>query len=725
MRQILQDLRNGETQLTSVPAPLVMTKGLLIQSVSSLLSIGTEKMLIEFGKASWVNKARRQPEKVLQVIDKIKTDGLVTTLNAVNSKLDQAIPLGYSNVGRVIEVGEGIEGYIEGDLVVSNGPHANIVRVEKHLCAKVPDGLTPDQASFTIVGSIGLQGIRLLKPSLGECFVVTGLGLIGLLSVQILRAHGCRVIGIDFDSRKCALAKRFGAEICDLSAGQDPLMIASHVTSGRGVDGVLITASTKSNEPVHQGAQMCRKRGRIVLVGLTGLELLRSDFYEKELSFQVSCSYGPGRYDPEYEGRGQDYPIGFVRWTEQRNFEAVLRLMTEGKLDVEPLISHRYAFDDALEAYKQIDSPNTLGIILSYDDLQEQPAFHLTTAVKLAEQKPEQVVAGCFGVIGAGGFVGQVLVPALARTDARLKSVVSSKGVTGTQLGRKFGFEISTTDSKTVVDDDEIDTVLVATRHNSHASLALEALEAGKHVFVEKPLCVNPDELNRIVEVYSRLDRLGRNPFLMVGFNRRFAPHVVKAKQLFEGDATPKAMNMVVNAGFIPSDHWTQDPRVGGGRIVGEGCHFIDLLRFLADSPISLVRRMACQDSTKSNPEDTVSIQLGFENGSTGTIQYLANGNRMVAKERLEIFCGGKVLMLNNFRQMRGYGFEGFKKMNLWRQDKGHQSEMSALVSVVRSSKPSPIPFSEIVEVTRASFSAAGLVNPDYVQGMPLGKSED
>ncbi|MDA7657838.1 bi-domain-containing oxidoreductase [Verrucomicrobia bacterium] len=714
MKQLLQDLRNGETQVVEVPCPVVRSGSLLIRTVSSLVSIGTEGMLIRFGKANLFDKARQQPEKVRQVIEKVKTDGLANTLNAVKAKLDQSIPLGYCNVGCVISTGEGVDGFEKGDLVLTNGPHAEMVCVPKNLVAGVPEGLKAEEACFAVLGSIGLQGIRLLKPTIGECFVVTGLGLIGLLAVQILRANGCRVIGIDLDSSKCDLARQFGAEAVDLSAGEDPLSVSQDATKGLGVDGVLITASTTSNDPVHQGAQMCRKRGRILLVGVTGLELSRSDFYEKELSFQVSCSYGPGRYDPNYEENGQDYPFGFVRWTEQRNFEAVLGLMESGKIDVKPLISHRFEFGDALRAYDQATSRGSLGIVLNYGRGSEGGKIGaLTRSMDLRSPASDSPTKSVVGLIGAGGFTKQVLLPALAQTGTRLKTIVSFNGVSGTQLGQKFGVECSSTDSKSVFGDGEIDIVVVTTRHDTHARLVMKALEAGKRVYVEKPLCLKLEELDQITGCYRGLVERGESPFVMVGFNRRFAPQIVQIKVLLARTTEPKAMTMIVNAGLIPNDHWTQDRSVGGGRIVGEACHFIDLLRFLAGSPISGVQIAKCQAPGSAGKGDTLTVLLSFEDGSTGTIQYLSNGHKGVSKERLDVYCGGKVVSLDNFRKLTGYGWKGFKNMNLWRQDKGHAAEMAALIDAVTEGKPSPIPFEEIVEVTRASFQAAGILTTD------------
>ena len=706
MKQILQDLGSGKTTLQEIPAPALRPGHLLIETSRSLVSIGTEKMLIDFGRSGWIQKARQQPDKVKQVLEKVRTDGLLPTFDTVRAKLDQPVTLGYCNVGRVLEVGDDANdlGVAAGDRVVSNGPHAEIVCVPKNLCARVPDAVPDEEAAFTVIGAIGLQGIRLLQPTLGECVMVTGLGLIGLVAVQILKAHGCRVLGVDFDSAKCALAREFGAETVDLSKGEDPIMAANVFSRGRGVDGVLITASTQSDEPVHQAAVACRKRGRIVLVGVVGLQLSRADFYEKELTFQVSCSYGPGRYDEAYEQQGHDYPIGFVRWTEQRNFEAVLDLMAERKIDVRPLITHRFTFERALDGYQAISDKQALGIVLEYAATNVGGAAQ--RSVPMGGRNGSGIVstrAGnpVIGVIGAGGFTGQVLLPGLRQTGVRLKSIASAAGVTGTHLAGKFGFERSTTDADSILQDSEIDTVLITTRHNSHARYVIAALRSGKRVYVEKPLCLDADELSDIEAAYAAAPQR----FLMVGFNRRFAPHVVKMEALLGSTAEPKTMIMTVNAGAIPRSHWTQDPNVGGGRIIGEACHHIDLLRFLAGAAVIDVQAMQMGVAGSVENDDKMTFTLKFADGSVGTVHYFANGQKSFPKERLEVFCGGRILQLDNFRELTGYGWPGFKKMKLWRQDKGHNAEMQALVSVLQKGGTPPIAFDELVEVTRVSFA--------------------
>lgn len=709
MRQILQNLKTGATEVEEVPCPAVRRGHLLIRSTRTLVSVGTERMLVEFGKANLIDKARQQPDKVRMVLDKIKTDGLAPTLEAVFNKLDQPLPLGYCNVGVVMEVGSGVTEFAVGDRVVSNGKHAEAVCVPVNLCAKVPQDVADEEAAFTVLGAIALQGIRLVQPTLGEAVVVTGLGLIGLVTVQLLRAHGCRVLGIDFDAEKLALAKQLGAEVVNLRAGEDPVAAANAFSRGRGVDAVIITASTKSNEPVHQAALMCRKRGRIVLVGVTGLELSRADFYEKELTFQVSCSYGPGRYDPDYEEKGQDYPVGFVRWTEQRNFEAVLDMMADGRLDVKPLVSHRFDVENAAGAYELVGgAAPSLGILLQYPMPHQKSETELrVNTVRLTPPTMQQEGVS-LAFVGSGNYGTAVLIPAFKKAGARLKVVASNGGVSGLHAGRKFGFEKTTTDTASVFSDPAVDAVVISTRHDSHARLVCQALDAGKNVFVEKPLCLTLEELGEIERAYARRNDQERPPLLMVGFNRRFSPHVQRMKALLNGVKEPKVFVMTVNAGAIAPNHWTQDAAVGGGRIIGEACHFVDLLRFLAGAPITAAQAV-CIGTVPGMAvvEDKVSITLTFADGSLGTVLYLANGHKSFPKERLEVFAGGRILQLDNFRKMSGFGWPGFGKLNLWRQDKGQRACAQAFVSAIEAGSESPIPFDEVMAVSRAVIEIA------------------
>ncbi len=707
MKQIVQQLDSGVTAIVEAPSPRVARGTVLIKTTRSLISAGTERMLVGFGKASLLAKARQQPDRVKDVLGKVRTDGLFSTIDAVRSKLGQPLPLGYCNVGEVIAVGDDIVDLKPGDRVVSNGPHADIVRVPVNLCAKIPEGVTDETAAFVVVASIGLQGIRLAGPTLGESFVVTGAGLIGLLTIQLLRAHGCRVLAIDFDETKLALARQYGAETCNPARGEDPVAAGMGFSRGRGVDGVIITASTKSNDPVTQAAHMCRKRGRIILVGVTGLELNRADFYEKELMFQVSCSYGPGRYDPSYEEGGQDYPLPFVRWTERRNFEAILDLMQSGDLDTTALVTRRFAFEDAETAYAELTGDGSgLGFVLEYAAPVEERTVATTRFQNVSFATDRPTVA----VVGAGNYASRVLIPALKAADAQLHTVVTSGGLSGAIAGKRDGFAAATTDVAAVMADPAIDTLVVATRHDSHAGFAADALNHGKHVFVEKPLALDMVQLETVEAAYAAAGQRGAAPQLMIGFNRRFAPQVVKMKALLEQVAEPKSFLMVMNAGAIPKKHWTQDLAVGGGRIIGEACHFIDLMRFLAGNRIVDVaaRRMGDTPHVEVT-EDKASITLGFADGSFGTIMYLANGASSFPKERIEVFTAGRVLQIDNFRRMTGYGWQGFRKQNLMRQDKGQAACAAAFLAGIKAGKPA-IPADEIFEVARATIEAAAIL---------------
>ncbi len=656
-----------------------------------MVSAGTERMLVEFAKANLLDKASQQPEKVKQVLEKARTDGLYATFDAVRTKLDQPLPLGYCSVGTVVAVGSGVVGFQVGDRVASNGPHAELVAVPQHLCAPIPADVSDEAASFTVLASIGLQGIRLANPTLGETFVVSGLGLIGLLTGQLLAAQGCRVLGIDPDPSKCALAETLGIKAIHLACGADPVAWCLEHTAGIGVDGVLITAATSSSEPVHVAAKVCRQRGRIVLVGVTGLELRRDLFYKKELSFQVSCSYGPGRYDPAYEQQGHDYPIGFVRWTEQRNFQAVLHALATGALQTEPLISHRFAIEQAAEAYELLSSPEpSLGILLRYPETAdpEQRLIQLPAAVEpVAASQP------LLSVIGAGNYASRVLIPAFAKAGARFHSLAASSGIGPVHAGRKFGFRQASTDIPSLLADSSANSVVIATRHDSHAALVQQALAAGKHVFVEKPLCLTGAELTAIEAAHTG------QALLMVGFNRRFAPLLLDLQQQVYRLQGPKAFVVTCNAGAIPSDHWTQDPVAGGGRLLGEACHFVDLLRYLAASPIEDLQLLRAADS-KPCP-DTFSLQLRFTDGSIGTVHYFANGSKAFPKERLEVFADGKVLQLDNYRKLKAWGIPGFSTRRLLSQDKGQEGCCAAFLQAIETGGSPPIPIAEIFEVQR------------------------
>jgi len=709
MKQVMQNITSGKVEHLEAPAPIAARNAVKIATKKSLISVGTERMLVDFGKASYIQKARQQPEKVKMVLEKAKTDGLMSTIDTVRSKLSQPMPLGYCNVGVVVEAGAGSSSFSAGDRVVSNGPHADMVKVSKNLCAKIPDEVDDESAAFTVLGSIGLQGIRLLNVTLGESVVVTGVGLIGLLTVQLLKAHGCRVLAIDYDQAKLDLAKGFGAEICNPGKGDDPVEAGMAFSKGRGVDAVIITASTKTNDPVTHAARMSRKRGRIVLVGVTGLELNRADFYEKELSFQVSCSYGPGRYDPFYEDNGNDYPIGFVRWTEQRNFEAVLDMMANNQIDVKPLISHRFMFENAPDAYELLTSDKTaLGILLDYNsDVSTRNVSNVVLSSCLSFDAKKPVM----GFIGAGNYASRVLIPAFKSAGGQLHTIVTAGGINGVVHGDKAGFAAAATDIAGMLANEVVNTVAIVTQHDTHARFVTSALNAGKHVFVEKPLAINSAELAEVENAYITQHENGSNPHLMLGFNRRFAPQVQKMHSLLKSIKEPKSFVFTMNAGEIPADSWVQDNEVGGGRIIGEACHYIDLMRFFAGAEIVSVqaRRMGNNDSIAIT-EDKASITLGFADGSFGTIHYLANGATNFPKERLEIFAGGRVLQLDNFRKLRGYGFPGFRKLNLWRQDKGQNACVNEFLRAIENGDSTPISADEVFEVARVSIQVAELL---------------
>lgn len=692
MKQIIQDLKSGATVLEEVPVPQIKSGYVLIQTTRTLVSLGTERMLVEFGKANLIDKARQQPDKVKQVLDKIKTDGLQPTLEAVFNKLGQPLPLGYCNVGKVVAVGRGVTEFVVGDRVASNGNHAEYVCVPKNLVAKIPDNVTDEEATFTVIGSIGLQGIRLLNPQLGECVVVVGLGLIGLVAAELLKANGCKVIGVDFDQQKVDIAKNKGIYAINPKNGIDPVKYVEEITGGVGADGVLITASAKGDEVIHQACLMSRKRGRVVLVGVIGLNMRRDDFYKKELSFQVSCSYGAGRYDEEYENKGHDYPLAYVRWTEKRNFETILGAISSKILDVQPLITEEVELVNYAEIYGDMRKHGSIASILKF------PVDSTIERVVPVGENRVMVGSGKLGIIGAGNFASATIIPALQKVNAPIKYIASAQGLTAKVLAKKAKAENATSDYRVMLNDPEINTVIITTRHNLHASMVMETLEAGKSVFVEKPLCLNEEELQNIENAYMKAnDKIT----LTVGFNRRFSPFAVKMKALVGGG--PKNIVATMNAGYIPPEVWVQDMEVGGGRIIGEACHFIDLCSFLADSKVIAVCMNALGENLQENT-DNVSILLKYENGTNAVINYFANGSKSYAKERVEVFSQEKVLVLDNWRRLEGFGVKGFSKMT-GTMDKGHKRQFALLNERVQKGGEALIPFESIVNTTRASFA--------------------
>lgn len=693
MKQIIQDLKSGATILEEVPVPQVKGGSVLIKTSRTLVSLGTERMLVEFGKANFISKARQQPDKVKQVIDKIHTDGLQPTIKAVFNKLGQPMPLGYCNVGKVVAVGRGVTEFTVGDRVASNGPHAEYVCIPQNLVAKIPDNVSDDEAAFTVIGSIGLQGIRNLNPQLGETVVVTGLGLVGLVTAQLLKANGCTVIGIDYDQQKVDLAQEKGILALNPGSGVDPVSFVEEHTNGVGADGVIITASTKSDEVIHQACEMSRKRGRIILVGVVGMNMRRDDFYKKELTFQVSCSYGAGRYDEEYEQKGHDYPLPYVRWTEKRNFQTILNAISNGGLDVKSLITEIVELKDYEQIYGDMRKRGSIASIIKYPESVDQAAV-----VKVSD-KAFAAGGGKIGIIGAGNYTSSTVVPCLNKANAPIKYIASAGGLNAKVLAKKAGAEFATSDYHEILNDKEVGLVIVATRHNLHAKMVTEALQANKSVFVEKPLCLNEEELNQISEAYKAA---GEGVTLTVGFNRRFSPFAQKLKSMV-GDG-PKNIIATMNAGFIPPEMWVHDLEIGGGRIIGEACHFIDLCSYLAGSRVKSV----CMNAMGKTPEentDNATLLLQYENGTNAVINYFSNGSKSYQKERIEVFSQERVFILDNWRKLTGFGSKGFSKKS-GSMDKGQETEFGLLADRLKKGGSALIPFESIVNTTRASFAA-------------------
>jgi len=700
MKQVIQSYRTGQLKVAEVPAPGVEPGAVLVATSASLVSYGTEKMVMDLAKKSLLGKARDRPDLVKKAIQRISRDGVAATVSAMRSKLDQPVPLGYSAVGTAVAVGDGVTGIDVGARVACAGAkvanHAEVNLVPRNLCALVPAGVPDEVAAFVTVGAIALQGVRIAGVALGEVYAVVGLGLIGQITVQLVKAAGGRVLGIDLDPAKVELARKLGADVA-VTRDDDVAARAAALTAGRGVDGVLITAATASHDPVQLAGELCRDRGRVVVVGAVGMNLPRRPYYDKELSFYLSRSYGPGRYDPLYEETGIDYPIGYVRWTEQRNMEAFLEQCAAGRLDLEPLISHRFPIERAGEAYQLIESgASALGIILTYPARPEQPR-----TVEVPERG--QPVRGDLGisVIGAGGFASGVLVPALAKVPrVRLDTIVSARGLSARHLADKLGFSSCSTEAAAALEGKSA-AVVIATRHNLHAAQAIAALRAGKHVFVEKPLCLREQELDEILAERERAGKL-----LMVGYNRRFSPLARELAAFLTGRRAPLVMCYRVNAGVIAADSWIHDPEVGGGRIIGEVCHFIDLAAFFAGAPPISVHCQGVAPGTSARNDDNVLLTVGFGDGSLCNIAYVASGDASSGKERLEVIGDGVWAALEDFRllDLRRGGKQ--RVIRKFVQDKGHAAELRAFTDAIRAGGPPPIPTSILAAVSRATFAA-------------------
>lgn len=702
MRQLIQSYRTGEMKLEEIPPPGVRAGGVVVRTVRSLVSAGTEKMIVDLARKSLLAKARARPDLVRKVIDTARKQGVLNTLRKVQTKLDTPIPLGYSSAGVVVEVGEGVHELRVGDRVACAGAgyanHADYNYVPRNLLAKLPDGVSMEAGAFATVAAIALQGVRQTQPTLGERVAVLGLGLIGQLTVQQLRANGCRVLGFDPNPARARLAEELGAHQV---VSDDLEGAAERFSDGEGMDAVVIAASTPSNQPIAQAGEISRLRGRVVVVGLVGMEVDRSVYYRKELDLRMSMSYGPGRYDPDFEERGFDYPIAHVRWTEQRNLVAVLDLVADGALRVEPLVTHRFGIDQALAAYELITAGKEpyLGVLLEYgaddeDVLVPAPALRLRSEPKAKDQLG-------IGLIGAGGFGQSVLLPAIKTVGGFDPiAIASAGGTTARRIGEQYGFRVATSSAAEVIADSDVDVVFVLTRHDLHAPFVVQALEAGKYVFSEKPLALSHEQLDAIAKA-----REGARGDVMVGFNRRFAPPTLKLTEHFAGRKQPLVMSYRVNAGFIPSDHWVHDPVEGGGRILGEACHFVDLLQHLAGAPPVRVSAECIAGGAKFRGDDNVIAVLRFADGSIGTVIYTAAGDDRMPKERLEVYGEGGVAILEDYRTLELSRGGRNRTEKFAGQDKGFTEEMRRFLAAVRAGDAMPIPFEQSLASSRATIA--------------------
>ena len=702
MKQLLQNVKTGKSTVEDVPVPTPRERQVLVKTEASLVSAGTERMVVEFAEKSLVGKARSRPDLVKQVLDKARREGLVNTAQAAFNRLDQPMALGYSSAGTIIELGKDIQGFKVGQRVACAGGgyavHAEYNVVPGNLLTPIPKNLDFESAAFTTLGAISLHGFRLAEPQIGENVAVIGMGLLGLLSAQIATAAGCNVLGMDVDPTRITLASSLGLQAVRRDQAVDSSVA---FTANRGFDVILICADTPSNDPVELAGVIARDRARVVATGAVGLMFPRKVYYEKEISFINSRSYGPGRYDLNYEEQGVDYPLGYVRWTEGRNFEAVVDMMAKGQLQVKPLISHRFPIEEATQAYEVITGKkkeNFLGVLLTYP----QPVAKLESSKVVRFNVPTFKPATCkLGVLGAGLFANSVLLPSIKKAgDIELVGIASSGGLHAQHSGKKFGFRYATSNDDEIINDPNINTVAILTRHDSHAELVVKALKAGKHVFVEKPLAINSEQLSAINKQLRKTD----DCLLMTGFNRRFSPHAQSLSSFFLHRNEPMHIHYRVNAGSIPLNHWTQDPNIGGGRIIGEGCHFVDFITFLVGAAPVAVTAHALPNNGKYR-EDNVSMTFTFPDGSIGVVDYLANGDKSFPKERVEVFCGGQIAVLDDFVSLQTVK-EGKKKELKSAQNKGWVDEWKAFVKAIREGGEPPIPYEQLIGVTKTTFAA-------------------
>ena len=692
-----------------VPIPSPQSGQALVQVAASLVSAGTERMLVEFGEKSLVGKARSRPDLVRQVLDKMRREGLFSTLEATFNRLDAPMSLGYSSAGTIIALGEGMQGFKVGQRVACAGGgyavHAEYNLVPRSLLTPLPDSVDFESAAFTTLGAVALHGFRLVEAQVGERVAVIGLGLLGLLCVQIAAASGCRVFGIDTNPERVELARQFGIEAVSRSNAVEAGLA---FTANRGFDSIIICADTPANDPVELAGTIARDRARVVATGAVGLNFPRKIYYEKELSFINSRSYGPGRYDPAYEEKGQDYPIGYVRWTEGRNFQTIVELMENQKLRVTPLITQRFPIEQAAEAYEVITGKAKipfLGVVLVYP-VEKGPDSRI---IRFPVGRPKTASAVKLGVLGAGLFANATLLPAIKNVpEIELIGIASASGMHAQHSGKKFGFSYACSEDEQIIQDPEINTIAILTRHDTHADLVIRALGAGKHVFVEKPLALTPEELSRID---AQMEKTNQG-FLMVGFNRRFAPLARELSRFLGKRSEAIYAHYRINSGYLPLNHWTQDPLIGGGRMIGEGCHFVDFITSVVGAcPVS-VRAQALPDGGKYR-QDNVSMTFTFPDGSIGVVDYLASGDKSFAKERVEVFCGGRVAVLNDYRSLELIE-NGSRKVikSAFKQDKGHLGEMRALAASVQNGTV-PIPYEQLRSVTAAMFAAVESIRND------------
>jgi len=721
MKQLLQSYETGHLRMVDVPVGAPKPGHLLVRNVASLVSVGTEKYMLELAQKSLLGKALARPDLVRQVIAKAQAEGILEAWRQAMGRLDTAVALGYSSAGRVAVVGPGVEGFAVDDRVACAGAgyagHAEMACVAANLCARIPRGIRFEQASFVALGGIALEAIRVAHVSFGETVAVIGLGLLGQIAVQLLYAAGCHVVGIDPDARKAAMAAEHGADA--VASDYAAFAVACRNASrGHGMDAVLIFAATSSNEPLEQAAEACRERGRIVAAGLTGLEVPRKTFYEKELDFVVSRAWGPGLYDPAYAQKGIDYPFAYARWTAKRNMEEFLAQVARGSVRLDHLITHRFPFERALEAYDLIldDKEPYIGVVLTYGGSQEQPAIE--RRIDLAAARAKTIPAAtCDGtvrasLIGAGLFAKGTLLPAMKGVPGlEFSGVASASGLTSRHVGDRFGFKYCTTDYGEVLRDPQTDLVFILTRHGSHAKLAAEAMRAGKHVFVEKPLAISKEQLEEVIAAFAAAPDAGPDggrPLLMVGFNRRFSPFTAWIKQQFAGVVEPLSVHCTVNAGYVPPDSWVHDPEDGAGRIIGEVCHFIDLVQHLAGSFPTRVHAETL-DAGAYRPSDNVIVTMKMANGALGSISYLAGGDKRFPRERVEVIGGGCVGVIENFRAA-SFTKNGRtrRKRNWLSVDRGHRNEIIALVQAIQRRASAPVAFEDYLSTTRTSFAIEG-----------------